>query len=122
MPLMSAVRSITAPALAFGLLAGLVGVVAGAGLAVTTIHLTSTTTPQSASSATHATQAKGHGADVTAAVAKCKAALAPGQHGIGKCVSAIANKHGKSTSASASQSGTKTDDQDETDTDGGSKP
>jgi hypothetical protein len=119
MPLMSAVRSITAPALAFGLLAGLVGVVAGAGLAVTTIHLASTTTPQSASSAT---QAKGHGADVTAAVAKCKAALAPGQHGIGKCVSAIANKHGKSTSASASQGGTKTDDQDAPDTDTGSKP
>ena len=120
MPLMSAVRSITTPALAFGLLAGLVGVVAGAGLAVTTIHLASTTNP--ASSATHSNQAKGHGAEVTDAVAKCKAALAPGQHGIGKCVSAIANKHGKSTSKSASQSGTKTDDQVETDTDTGSKP
>ena len=122
MPVLSAVRSITPPALAFGLLAGLVGLVAGAGLAVTTIHLSSTTTPPTASSTTHANQAKGHGAEVTDAVAKCKAALAPGQHGIGKCVSAIANKHGKSASAPASNSGSKTDDQDETDTDAGAKP
>jgi hypothetical protein len=112
MSITSAIRSITAPALAFGLLAGLVGVVAGAGLAVTTIHLTSSTTPNIASAATPGTQAKGHGAEVTAAVAKCKAALAPGQHGIGKCVSAVANKHGKSVSASASQNANTNDTQD----------
>jgi hypothetical protein len=111
MSITSAIRSITAPALAFGLLAGLVGVVAGAGLAVTTIHLTSSTTPNTAAAATPGTQAKGHGAEVTEAVAKCKAALAPGQHGIGKCVSAVANKHGKSVSASASQNA-KNDTQD----------
>jgi len=59
---------------------------------------------------------------VTAAVAKCKAALTAGQHGIGKCVSAVANKHGKAASAAASANGNKntTPDADETPT--ASKP
>jgi hypothetical protein len=105
--------------LALGLIAGLVGLVAGGGLAVTTIHLASTTTQQTPSNSApdNQVQAKGHGADVTAAVAKCKAALAVGQHGIGKCVSAVASKHGKAVSAGASQSGKPASSQDPTETD-----
>jgi hypothetical protein len=82
-------------------------VVAGAGLAVTTIHLASTTTPQTASTSAQGNQgqATGHGVEVTAAVAKCKADLKAGQHGIGQCVSAVANKHGKAVSAGASTNG-----------------
>ena len=108
---------------ALGLVAGLVGLVAGGGLAVTTIHLTSTTTQQTPSNSAPANQgqAKGHGADVTAAVAKCKAALAAGQHGIGKCVSAVANKHGKAASAGASQNGKPVSSQDPGETTPGSK-
>jgi hypothetical protein len=105
--------------LAVGLIAGLVGLVAGGGLAAATIQLASTTTQQTSSKSTSEDQgqAKGHGAEMKAAVAKCKAALAPGQHGIGKCVSAIANKHGKAVSGAAkskSQNDT-TQDADETD-------
>jgi hypothetical protein len=114
----SAVRFISASKLALALLAGVVGVAAGGGLAVATIHLASSTTQQTASTATPGNQgqAKGHGAEVTAAVTKCKAALPTGQHGIGKCVSAVANKHGKEVSAAASQNGQKnrTQDADET--------
>ena len=104
MSFMSAIRSMTAPTVAVGLLGGLVGVVVGAGLAVTTIHLASTTTSQTPSTSAPGNQgqASGHGAEVTAAVAKCKAALKAGQHGIGQCVSAVANKHGKAVSAAAS--------------------
>ena len=110
--------------LALGLVAGLVGLVAGGGLAVTTIHLASTTTQQPPSNSAPAkqSQAKGHGADVTAAVAKCKAALAAGQHGIGKCVSAVANKHGKAVSAAASANGNKNSAQDANETDSSSNP
>jgi hypothetical protein len=124
MRFISAIRSVTAPTLAVGLLAGLVGVVAGAGLAVTTIHLASSTTPQTASTATHGNQgqASGHGAEVTAAVAKCKAALSAGQHGIGKCVSAVANKHGKAVSAAASANGQKNSAQDTNESDASSTP
>jgi hypothetical protein len=105
----SVVRFFSASKLALALLAGAVGVAAGGGLAVTTIHLASTTSHQTASTPTPGaqTQASGHGAEVTAAVAKCKAALPAGQHGIGKCVSAVANKHGKAASAAASANGTK---------------
>jgi hypothetical protein len=39
------------------------------------------------------------GQQVVAQVAKCKAALQPGQHGIGDCVSAFAQQHGPSVSA-----------------------
>jgi hypothetical protein len=100
--------------LALGLVAGLVGLVVGGGLAATTIHLASTTTQQAHSNSApdSQAQAKGHGAEVTAAVAKCKAALAAGQHGIGKCVSAVANKHGKAVSAGATQSGKPVSSQD----------
>jgi hypothetical protein len=89
--------------LALGLVAGLAGIVAGGGLAAATINLASTQTQPSSSKSANANQgqAQGHGADVKSAVAKCKAALAPGQHGIGKCVSAVANKHGKAVSGAA---------------------
>lgn len=50
-------------------------------------------------------QPAGHGAAVEAAVVACKAALAPGEHGIGACVSAVANKHGKTVSAAAKSMG-----------------
>ena len=120
----SAVRFITASKLALGVVAGLVGVAAGGGLAVATIHLASTTTPQTAPTATRGNQAqaKGHGAEVTAAVAKCKAALTAGQHGIGKCVSAVANKHGKAVSAAASANGQKNSARDASETDSSSAP
>src|SRR5712692_7171699 len=113
----SALRFITASKLALG-------VVAGGGLAVATIHLASTTTQQTASTATHSSQAqaKGHGAEVTAAVAKCKAALTAGQHGIGKCVSAVADKHGKTVSAAASAKGKKNSARDASETDSSSTP
>ncbi|HLQ62041.1 MAG TPA: hypothetical protein VK131_09270 [Candidatus Acidoferrales bacterium] len=39
------------------------------------------------------------GATVTQAVADCKNALQPGQHGIGQCVSAVARTHGPTVSA-----------------------
>jgi hypothetical protein len=97
---------------------------AGGGLAVATIHLASTTTSQTASAATPGNQgqATGHGAEVTAAVAKCKAALKAGEHGIGKCVSAVANKHGKAVSAAASANGQKNSTQDSSETDSSSTP
>ena len=49
---------------------------------------------------------------MSSAVAKCKAALPAGQHGIGKCVSAIANQHGKAASG-APKSKKDTQDADE---------
>lgn len=120
----SAFRFITASKLALGLVAGLVAMAAGGGLAVATIHLASTTTSQTASTATPGNQgqATGHGAEVTAAVAKCKAALKAGEHGIGKCVSAVAKKHGKAVSAAASANGQKNGTQDSSETDSSSTP
>ena len=107
--------------LALSLVAGLAGLLAGAGLVAATINLASITTPQpSSKSAAGQGQAKGHGADVTSAVAKCKAALPAGQHGIGKCVSAVANKHGKAASAAASANGQKNSAQDTGETDSSS--
>jgi hypothetical protein len=108
MLLASVIRFFSASKLALALLAGAVGLAAGGSLAAATIHLVSTTHPTpSASTPGDQGQAGGHGAEVTAAVAKCKAALPAGQHGIGKCVSAVANKHGKAASAAASASGKK---------------
>jgi hypothetical protein len=40
------------------------------------------------------------GQQVVQQVAKCKAALQPGQHGIGQCVSAFAKQHGDTVSDS----------------------
>jgi hypothetical protein len=119
----SAVRFFSSSRLALALLAGVVGLAAGGSLAVAGIHLASTThqTP-SASTPGDQGHATGHGAEVTAAVAKCKAALPPGQHGIGKCVSAVANKHGKSASAAASANGKKNGAPDADETDPASKP
>ncbi len=124
MLLTSALRFISASKLAIGLLAGLLGLAAGGGLAVATIHLASSTTQQTASAVTAANQgqATGHGAEVTAAVAKCKAALTAGQHGIGKCVSAVANKHGKAVSAAASANGKNDSTQDASETESSSTP
>ncbi len=109
MLLASVVRFFSTSKLALALLAGAVGLAAGGSLAVATIHLASTTTQQTTATAPQGDQgqAQGHGAEVTAAVAKCKAALPAAQHGIGKCVSAIANKHGKAASAAASANATK---------------
>ncbi|HEX4620603.1 MAG TPA: hypothetical protein VH208_03465 [Myxococcaceae bacterium] len=50
------------------------------------------------------------GAQVVQQVAKCKAALQPGQHGIGPCVSAFASQHGKTVSADHRASGARTND------------
>ena len=120
MLLTSVVRFFSSSRLALALLAGVVGLAAGGSLAVAGIRLASTThqTP-SASTQNDQTHPSGHGAEVTAAVKKCKAALPAGQHGIGKCVSAVANKHGKSASAAGSAKRNKTD---AGDTDPSSKP
>lgn len=122
MQLTSVVGFFNASKLALALLAGAVGVAAGGGLVVATTHFVSTNTQQTTANSADGNQpqAKGHGAEVT--VAKCKAALPAGQHGIGKCVSAVANKHGKAASAAASANGNKntTPDADETPT--ASKP
>lgn len=114
----SALRLIGTSKLASGLLAGLVAVTAGGAVAIAATHHTPTTTQQSVATATPGkqAQAQGHGAAVTAAVAKCKAALAAGQHGIGKCVSAVASQHGKAVSGAA-QNGPKGTTQDPGETD-----
>ena len=123
MLLTSAVRFFSTSKLALALLAGLVGLAAGGSLAVAGIHLASTThqTP-SASTPGDQGHASGHGAEVTAAVARCKAALPAGQHGIGKCVSAVASKHGKAARAAASANGKKNSTPDADETDPASKP
>ena len=123
MLLTSAVRFFSSSRLALALLAGVVGLAAGGSLAVAGIHLASTTHQiPSASTPGDQGHASGHGAEVIAAVAKCKAALPAGQHGIGKCVSAIANKHGKAVSAAASANGKKNTAPDSSETDSSSTP
>ena len=118
MLLTSVIRFFGTSKLALALLAGAVGLAAGGSLAVTGIHLASTTQHTvSASTPGAQGQASGHGAAVTAAVAKCKAALTAGQHGIGKCVSAVANQHGKAASAAASANGKKNSTPDAGETD-----
>jgi hypothetical protein len=123
MALTSAVRFFSTSKLALALLAGAVGLAAGGSLAVAGIHLTSTTshTPTASTPGSHG-QAQGHGAEVTAAVARCKAALPAGKHGIGKCVSAVANKHGKAASAAASANANKDTSSDTDETDSASNP
>jgi hypothetical protein len=123
MLLTSVVRFFSTSKLALALLAGAVGLVAGGSLAVATIDFTSAAshTPNASAPSNHG-QAQGHGAEVTAAVAKCKAALPAGQHGIGKCVSAVANKHGKAASAAASANASKNSTPDADETDPASKP
>jgi hypothetical protein len=123
MSLTSVVRFFSTSKLALALLAGAVGLVAGGSLALAAIHFTSTAshTPNASAPGNHG-QAQGHGAEVTAAVAKCKAALQAGQHGIGKCVSAVANKHGKATSAAASANANKNSRPGVDETDPASKP
>ena len=123
MALTSVVRFFSTSRLALALLAGAVGLAAGGSLAVATIHLTSmaSNTPTASTPGNHG-QAQGHGAEVTAAVAKCKAALPAGQHGIGKCVSAVANKHGKAASGASSANAKKNSSSDADETDATSKP
>jgi hypothetical protein len=48
------------------------------------------------------------GQQVVQQVQKCKAALQPGQHGIGQCVSAFARQHGPAVSADQRASGART--------------
>ncbi len=124
MQLTSVVGFFNASKLALALLAGAVGVAAGGGLVVATTHFVSTNSQQTTANSAHGNQpqANGHGAEVTAAVAKCKAALPAGQHGIGKCVSAVANKHGKAASAAASANGNETTTPDAGETAPASKP
>lgn len=50
------------------------------------------------------------GPQVVAQVAKCKAALQDGQHGIGQCVSAFARQHGPAVSADHRASNARTND------------
>jgi hypothetical protein len=50
------------------------------------------------------------GQQVVQQVQKCKAALQPGQHGIGQCVSAFARQHGPLVSADHRASGARTND------------
>jgi hypothetical protein len=123
MLLTSIVRFFSTSRLALALLAGAVGLAAGGSLAVATIQLASTTshTPTASAPGNHG-QAQGHGAEVTAAVAKCKAALRPGQHGIGKCVSAVANRHGKAASAAGTANANKNSTSDADEADPGSNP
>jgi hypothetical protein len=87
----SVVRFFKGSMLAAVLLAGLVGLAAGGALVLAGSHFVSSTSQQAAND-------QGQGGGMKAAVAKCKAALPAGQHGIGKCVSAIANQHGKAAS------------------------
>jgi hypothetical protein len=123
MLLTSIVRFFSTSRLALALLAGAVGLAAGGSLAVATIQVASTTshTPTASAPGNHG-QAQGHGAEVTAAVAKCKAALRPGQHGIGKCVSAVANRHGKAASAAGTANANKNSTSDADEADPGSNP
>jgi len=48
------------------------------------------------------------GSQVVQQVDKCKAALAPGSHGIGQCVSTFAKQHGPQVSADHRASGART--------------
>lgn len=75
------------------LVAGLVGLAAGGALVLAGTHIVSTTSQPAADE-----QGQGQATDMKAVVAKCKAALPAGQHGIGKCVSSAANRHGKAAS------------------------
>jgi hypothetical protein len=123
MLLTSVVQFFSTSKLALAVLAGAVGLAAGGSVAVATIHLASTAshTPTASAPSNHG-QAQGHGAEVTAAVAKCKAALPAGQHGIGKCVSAVANKHGKAASAAGASNASKNSTPDADATDPAPKP
>jgi hypothetical protein len=52
-----------------------------------------------ATAVTHSVNPQAWGQQVENAVADCKAALSPGQHGIGECVSAFAKQHRSANSA-----------------------
>jgi len=57
---------------------------------------------------TGSTNPSNWGSQVVQQVQKCKAALAPGSHGIGQCVSAFAKQHGDQVSDSHHASGART--------------
>ncbi len=54
---------------------------------------------------TGSTSPSNWGQQVVQQVDKCKAALAPGSHGIGECVSTFASQHGKDVSSDHRASG-----------------
>jgi hypothetical protein len=56
-----------------------------------------------ATAVTHSTNPQAWGQQVKAAVADCKKARTPAQHGIGDCVSAFARQHGAATRAEHGQ-------------------
>jgi hypothetical protein len=56
-----------------------------------------------ATAVTHSTNPQAWGQQVKEAVADCKDARRPGQHGIGDCVSAFATQHGATTRAEHAQ-------------------
>jgi hypothetical protein len=67
-------------------------------LAAATLSL-GTVGAAAATAVTHSANPQAWGQQVENAVADCKAALSPGQHGIGECVSAFAKQHGSANSA-----------------------
>jgi hypothetical protein len=73
---------------------------AAAGIAAATLVAAGGTAAFAAT--THSTNPSNWGRTVTAAVAACKAKLATGDHGIGRCVSAIAQEHGEAQRAAHS--------------------
>jgi hypothetical protein len=101
------VRFFKGSMLAAVLLAGLVGLAAGGALVLAGSHFVSTMSERTADD-----QGQSQGAGMSSAVAKCKAALPAGQHGIGKCVSAIANRHGKAASGAPKSKKDSTQDAD----------
>jgi hypothetical protein len=67
-------------------------------LAAATLSL-GTVGAAAATAVTHSVNPQAWGQQVENAVSDCKAALSPGQHGIGECVSAFAKQHGSANSA-----------------------
>lgn len=74
------------------------------GLAVAAIAVGAATAATEAS-VTGSTNPQNWGQSVVTQVQACKAALAPGSHGIGQCVSAFAKQHGPQVSADHRASG-----------------
>jgi hypothetical protein len=75
---------------------------AAIGLAAATISL-GAVGAAAATAVTHSTNPQAWGQQVKEAVADCKKARTPAQHGIGDCVSAFAKQHGAATRAEHAQ-------------------
>jgi hypothetical protein len=84
--------------------ATLVSAKVAVGIAVATIAVAAAGAATEAS-VTGSVNPSDWGQQVVQQVAKCKAALAPGSHGIGQCVSAFAKQHGPAVSADHRASG-----------------